>query len=180
MGACTTKNSKTNATRDFIIDPSNFVKVKKVNIRTYYDIKDKIAEGDFGTVYLAKHKQTGKRRAVKFIPISGPKSCDIHNLLREVAILKSMDHVNIIKVYEVYQDDMYIHIVTEYCKGGELFDRIVKQGYISENQAARYMLQMASAVQYLHARGIVHRDLQPENIIFETNDVDSNLKLVNF
>ena len=180
MGACTSKNGRPDGPNDYTIDPSNFVKTRQESIRIYYEIKDKIADGAFGVVHIVKHKQTGKKRAVKIIPVSGPKGGDIKSILREVTILKSMDHVNIIKVYEVYQYEGNLCIVQEYCKGGELFDRIIKNGSISENQAAKYMLQIVSAVQYMHSKGIVHRDLKPENIVFENNKEDCNLKIIDF
>ena len=156
------------------------MKVRKGNIRHHYEIRKKIAEGGFGAVYEAKHLKSNQKRAIKFVPIKGPKGGDVQSLLREVSILRSMDHANIIKVYEVYQDEMNLNIVTELCHGGELFDRIVSQKFITENQAARYLLQMVSATVYLHSKGIVHRDLKPENLLFETTEATSNLKLIDF
>ena len=182
MGACLTKTPKVpeETAKDFTIDPTNFVKVRKGNIRHHYEIRKKIAEGGFGAVYEAKHLKSNQKRAIKFVPIKGPKGGDVQSLLREVSILRSMDHANIIKVYEVYQDEMNLNIVTELCHGGELFDRIVSQKFITENQAARYLLQMVSATVYLHSKGIVHRDLKPENLLFETTEATSNLKLIDF
>lgn len=179
MGGCLSKPKPRSKSRSFSMDPGNFVTVKKELIRDHYKIKEKISEGGFGTVYIAKHIQTKKKRAVKCILLKGPNG-DIESLLREVNILKQMDHINIIKVHEIYIDSLYLNIVTELCLGGELYDRIINAGLVSENQAARYMLQMVSAVQYLHLNNLVHRDLKPENMLFSTRDENSPLKLIDF
>jgi calcium-dependent protein kinase len=71
-------------------------------------------------------------------------------LKREVEILLNLDHPNIIKLYDVYEDYKYLHLVTEYCSGGPLFDRIVDKGKFSENEAATYMYKIISALNHLH------------------------------
>lgn len=183
MGKCVSKSeTKADRTveREYTVDPASFVKVKRENIRNNYEMKDKISEGAFGVVYLALHKSSKSMRAVKMIPITSSDQNSITDLLREVGILKQMDNPFIIKIYEVYQSDTSLCIVTEYCSGGELYNRIVDSGGFSENLAAKYMHQIASAVNYLHSNHIVHRDLKPENLLFETQDPDSRLKLIDF
>lgn len=183
MGECTSKPKKKEdrkIEREFTVDTASFVKVKKENIRDNYEMKNKISEGAFGVVYLANHKSSKSQRAVKMIPITCSDQNSIKDLLQEVGILKQMDNPYIIKIYEVYQSDTNLSIVTEYCSGGELYSRIVESGGFSENLAARYMHQIASAVNYLHSNNIVHRDLKPENLLFETQDPESRLKLIDF
>ena len=183
MGKCISKEEKPNGmrpNREYTVDPSTFVKVKHENIRTYYEIKDKISEGAFGVVYLAIHKASNTQRAVKMIAIDSADKNSINDLLREVGILRKMDNPHIIKIYEVYQSESNLGIVTEFCKGGELYSRIVSSGGFTENLAAKYIHQIASSVCYLHANRIVHRDLKPENLLFESEDPDSKLKLIDF
>ena len=84
------------------------------------------------------------------------------------------------KIYEYYEDDRYFYIISELCKGGELFERIVDQIRLEENEAAEIMRQILSAVAYCHKNNIVHRDLKPENIIYATTDYNSALKIVDF
>lgn len=69
---------------------------------------------------------------------------------------------------------------TRYCSGGELFDRIQKISSFNEKQAAKYIKQLLSAIAYLHARNIVHRDLKAENLLFENETDEANLKLIDF
>ncbi|CAD8152911.1 unnamed protein product [Paramecium octaurelia] len=101
-------------------------------------------------------------------------------VLRELDILTQLDHPNIIKVFEEYEDDMYYHFVMEYCSGGELLERIVEKGYIGESESKVIMQQLFSAINYLHSMGIAHRDLKPENILFASKDKDAPIKVIDF
>ena len=107
-------------------------------------------------------------------------------LVEEVSILKSLDHPNIVKVNEFYQNTKYFFIVTEYLTGGELFDRIMDCEYFNEENCAIIMKQLLSAVVYLHKNGFIHRDLKPENIIFSEWDIQkgvhsgSTIKVIDF
>lgn len=78
-------------------------------------------------------------------------------LFNEVAILKTLDHPHIIKLYELFQDESHYYLITELCAGGELFDRIQKMHVFSEAIAANYMKQIFSALVYLHEKPFVHR-----------------------
>lgn len=85
----------------------------------------------------------------------------------EVATLKVLDHPNILRLYEVFEDKKKYFLVTELCKGGELFDEIIEKGHLSEKDAANVILQMLKGIAYCHSQGIVHRDLKPENILID-------------
>lgn len=95
-----------------------------------------------------------------------------------------MDHPNIIKLYEVYEDNRYIYLIMEECSGGELFDRIIerinKKELFTEKQAAVIFKNMMSALCYCHANQICHRDLKPENLLFLNSSEDSPLKVIDF
>mmetsp|Transcript_21235 Transcript_21235/g.20388 ORF Transcript_21235/g.20388 Transcript_21235/m.20388 type:complete len:96 (+) Transcript_21235:192-479(+) len=92
-----------------------------------------------------------------------------------------MDHPNIIKVYEYFQDADKIYIVTERCHGGELFEEInrKKGKSFGEADTATIMTQVLSAINYCHQNFIVHRDLKPENILFDDKE-SLNIKLIDF
>lgn len=108
------------------------------------------------------------------------RKTNISEVLDEFEILKSLDHPNIVRLYEMYVDDKNFFLISEYCEGGELFDRIKKAKCFSEEIVAKYMLQILSAVCYCHEKGIVHRDLKPENILFTSKENDDQLKLIDF
>lgn len=101
-------------------------------------------------------------------------------LQHEVEILKNLDHPNIIKVFEFYQDSRFFYIVIELCSGGELFDKILNESKFDERKAAKTMEQILSAVNYCHKNKVVHRDLKPENILYDTKKPDAVLKIVDF
>ena len=104
----------------------------------------------------------------------------MHLLRRELEILKTLDHPNIVKFYEVYQDEKFFHLVMEYCSGGELLQRIVDQKHLNEKEAAQIMKKIFSATKYLHERGICHRDLKPENFLFTNKEKSAEIKIIDF
>ena len=101
-------------------------------------------------------------------------------LLKEYHILKEIDHNHIIKIFELWQDDVYYYIITEYLEGGELYKRISARKKFTEVDCASIIKQILLALNYCHKGNIVHRDLKPENILFETKDDKSNIKVVDF
>ena len=99
---------------------------------------------------------------------------------QEIAILQQLDHPHILKLYEYFEDEKNVYLITELCRGGELFDRIIKEEFFSEKVAARLFKQILQPLNYCHNQGIAHRDLKPENFLFETDDADSDLKVIDF
>lgn len=89
---------------------------------------------------------------------------------KEIAVMKELDHPNICKLLETFVHQKWIFFVMEFCEGGELFDRIVDNGCISEPLTVDIVSQVASALRYAHSRGIAHRDMKPENICLCSKD----------
>jgi serine/threonine protein kinase len=114
------------------------------------------------------------------------KVSKIEVLKREIQILKEVKHPNIIALIDVFEDSKYLHLVTELCTGGELFDRIIAktqsvEGHFSEHDAAQLVKDILDAITYCHdVKGIVHRDLKPENFLFLTKAEDSPIKIIDF
>ena len=139
-----------------------------------------IGKGHFGIVRKGYLKQASnievaiKSRHKKYI------NYDDFKLRREIEILKYTDHPNIVKYYECFEDDEYIHIVTEYCSGGELFTKIISKGSYSEEEAKLLVYKMFKVVNYLHCKGIIHRDIKPENFMFENNEENAEFRLIDF
>lgn len=107
-------------------------------------------------------------------------------LLNEIEISIGLDNPNIVKLYEIYEWNNNIYLVTEYtpwwcslCEGGELFDRLDQQGSLNEKDARIIFRQMVEGINYLHLLKIAHRDLKPENFLFLTKD-SNNIKLIDF
>jgi len=99
---------------------------------------------------------------------------------QEITILQKLDHPNVLKLYEYFEDERNVYLVTEICKGGELFDKIIEEEFFSEKVAARLFQQILQSLNYCHKENIAHRDLKPENFLFETKKEDSDLKIIDF
>jgi calcium-dependent protein kinase len=100
--------------------------------------------------------------------------------LMEIEILKKMDHPNVLRIYEYFIDKESVYLITEICRGGELFDKIVEVEFFTEPEAAKLMKQILRAVNYIHSKGIAHRDIKPENFLFDDKNSDSDLKIIDF
>eukprot|EP00585_Thalassiosira_rotula_P012689 CAMPEP_0196130836 /NCGR_PEP_ID=MMETSP0910-20130528/1071_1 /TAXON_ID=49265 /ORGANISM="Thalassiosira rotula, Strain GSO102" /LENGTH=396 /DNA_ID=CAMNT_0041390217 /DNA_START=228 /DNA_END=1418 /DNA_ORIENTATION=- len=159
------------------------------NIDDEYHIDPRIlGTGHHGTVRECIDRTTGERFAVKSIHKSEP-SVKPRSLAREIKLLQEMEHSSIVQLVDVYEDADYMHIITDLCEGGELFDKIVERASsgnedgpacFAEDEAARLLHQILISVSYMHKHGIVHRDIKPENILFDTKDEDSSIKIIDF
>lgn len=158
-------NEKVN---DFKVGKSTFIQYKRGLIEKDYKIGEMVGTGAFATVRKVVNKSTGQVRALKII--KKQKGQDSARLYLEVEILKKLVHPNIMQIFEFYEDKKNFFIITEFCEGGELFDKIVEKGSFSESEGAWIMKQLLSAVNYIHSNHIVHRDLKPENILLDTKN----------
>ena len=159
-------------------DKSTFVCYKTTKINEEYLLGETLGQGAFGTVRKAVHKVTGQERAIKILK---KRQQDERKLFLEVNILSKLTHPNIMEIYEFYEDKANFYIVSELCKGGELFDKITEKGFFKEAEACPIMLQLVSAICYSHSNNIVHRDLKPENIMLENiNENNLIIKLIDW
>ena len=94
--------------------------------------------------------------------------------------MRKLDHDSIIKLFNIYESDRHIYLVLEFLSGGELFERIVKKGQYSENDACTLMTKLLSALAYMHSKGIMHRDIKPENLILKDTENDWDVKIADF
>jgi len=157
------------------VSKGNFIQFKKGMIDKDYTIGDVVGSGAFATVRKVYSKANGQMRALKII--KKQRGQDTARMYLEVEILKKLIHPNIMQIFEFYEDKKNFYIITEFCDGGELFDKIVEKGQLSEADAANIMKQLLSAVSYIHSNQIVHRDLKPENILIDEN---FNIELCDF
>ncbi|XP_054999290.1 maternal embryonic leucine zipper kinase isoform X2 [Sorex araneus] len=102
---------------------------------------------------------------------------DLPRIKTEIDALKNLRHQHICQLYQVLETASTIFLVLEYCPGGELFDHIISQDRLSEEEARVVFRQIVSAVAYVHSQGYAHRDLKPENLLF---DECHKLKLIDF
>ena len=151
------------------------------NINNIYEIKKTLGKGKFGQVKLGIHKESGKQVAIKIINKKHLEVTDLEQIKSEIDILKIAKHPNIIKLYDVYENEKYIYIIMEYCPGGDLFSYIEKSDFkLKEERAAEIIHKLCTAVFFLHQYGIIHRDLKPENILMTDNTENADIRLVDF
>ena len=125
------------------------------------------------------HIPSGEKVAIKVMEknrIINEK--DIERVSREVKILKRLQHPNTIKLYDTISSANHIYLVMEYADGGDLFDFILQNERVNEQEAVCVFKQLIEAVDYIHSIGVAHRDIKPENILFERKNL--NIKLVDY
>ncbi|PWA67429.1 protein kinase domain-containing protein [Artemisia annua] len=143
-----------------------------------YEVGRTIGEGAFAKVKFAKNTETGESVAIKVLAKSTIlKHKMVDQIKREISITKIMRHPNIVRLYEVLSSHAKIYIILEFINGGELFDKIVNKGKLSERSARSYFQQLIDAIAYCHGKGVYHRDLKPENLLL---DSEGKLKVSDF
>ncbi|KAI0632707.1 Pkinase-domain-containing protein [Trametes polyzona] len=133
-----------------------------------YLLLQTLGEGEFGKVKLGLHMQWGEEVAVKLIRRGNiDSSVRMSKVEREIEVLRTLKHPNIVRLYDVIETDKYIGIILEYASGGELFDHILAHRYLREKDACKLFSQLISGVWYIHQKKIVHRDLKLENLLLD-------------
>ncbi|XP_052479840.1 CBL-interacting serine/threonine-protein kinase 9 isoform X3 [Gossypium raimondii] len=148
-----------------------------------YELGKTLGEGSFAKVKFAKNVETGECVAIKILDRDQvlrhrmvEQFC-MGQIKREISTMKLIKHPNVIKIFEVMASKTRIYIVIEFVDGGELFDKIAKNGRLKEDEARSYFHQLINAVDYCHSRGVYHRDLKPENLLLDSYGV---LKISDF
>ena len=179
-----------NLTEQYVFITSGDFK-EKINFDEKYDYKNfskviedifpkQLGSGSFGRVYLVEHNDTKKLFALKVVDkrklmVSYGKLDIIYN---EINIHSKLAHENIIKLYNIHEDNENIDIIMEYAENGNLYELISNEkGGLSESKAFDYFIQVVNAVYYLHNNNIIHRDIKPENILIGN---DNKIKLCDF
>lgn len=156
-----------------------------VNIWDSYEIVENIAQGSTCEVFTIRQKSKGSGEnhkkdttiyVCKQISKEAVSDLIIAEMRNELSILQRMDHPNIVRVYETFENKRFIYLVMECMSGGDLFSR---KGY-TEGQAAKIMTQVTSAIAFCHQNCVIHRDLKMENIMFDNKSPDSDITVIDF
>ncbi|XP_008224360.1 PREDICTED: phosphoenolpyruvate carboxylase kinase 1-like [Prunus mume] len=143
-----------------------------------YQLCEELGRGRFGVVFKAQ--RNGDVFAVKSIDkriADSGDSLDAQCLLTEPKILKLLaSHPNVINLHDLYEDDDHLHMVLDLCDAPDLYRRVTL-GVFSEPEAASVMAQLMLAVAHCHRLGVAHRDIKPDNILFDGRD---RLRLADF
>lgn len=155
----------------------NLPRSEKIARVGLYDLEKTLGKGNFAIVRLGTHRLTRTRVAVKVVDKKELDTENLHKIWREINILRKLSHENIIQLYQVMETKDFIHIVTEYASTGEVFDFLIENGKMPEQEAARKFSQILKAINHCHRNKVVHRDLKAENLLLDHN---GNIKLADF
>lgn len=162
------------------------IKVVNLNqIRCKYNINPTVlGSGTYGKVFLASLKSNPNIKfAIKTLPKSKLSDSNLNDIKEEIKILQTLDHPNIIKYIETFENKKNMYLVMELCEGEELFSKLTKLDEpFTEQEAAIIMRKLFHAISHCHANNIAHRDLKPENIMFKKKGgIDHNeIKIIDF
>eukprot|EP01066_Platyproteum_vivax_P012218 Platyproteum_vivax@DN5551_c0_g1_i1.p1 len=152
------------------IDRSAFIGRKIGKIDDFYKKGEKRGEGSFGIVCACTHIKSGQPRVCKIIP-KGKAGMSIEEIIAEMEILLSLDHPNILRAFDYYEDYANIYLITEEARGGELFEVIQSTykngGKLTEAWIAHVMRQVLDSIIYAHQCRLMHKDLKPQNVLLD-------------
>ncbi|KAL6189441.1 hypothetical protein ACLB2K_040830 [Fragaria x ananassa] len=143
-----------------------------------FEIGKPLGRGKFGRVYVAREAKSKYVVALKVIFKKQIEKYRIHHQLRrEMEIQTSLRHPNILRLFGWFHDEERVMLILEYAHGGELYGLLRESTYLSEKQAATYILSLAQALAYCHEKHVIHRDIKPENLLL---DHEGRLKIADF
>eukprot|EP01018_Ginkgo_biloba_P021899 Gb_04848 [translate_table: standard] len=152
--------------------------MKNDGVHEKYELQEELGRGKFGVIRRCTNRRTGAELACKTIRKSNH---DLEALRNEMKVLQHLgNHTGIIQTEEILEDEESIHLIMELCSGGEIYHEIEQKGRLSEKEALEIFQSLMEAVSYCHSRGVVHRDVKPENIVKLNNTAASPIKLVDF
>ena len=157
-------------------DPS-FREERSIKIG-HYIVKQTIGSGTFSKVKLGVNRTTNQKVAIKLLDKSKiVEKDDLERIIREMKIYKEINHPNVIKVFEMLDTNKFYMIIMEFYERGELFNYIVENERLKEEETAYFFYQIINGIEYIHNKGIAHRDLKPENLLL---DKEKKLKIIDF
>ncbi|GMI80873.1 ARABIDOPSIS THALIANA CALCIUM-DEPENDENT PROTEIN KINASE 6 [Hibiscus trionum] len=149
------------------------------DIHHFFTFGRELGRGNFGITSVCTEIATGIEFACKSIPKTRLK--DKQQVKREIKVLQRLSgQENIVRIKDVYEDNLCVHVVTELCRGGDLFNVINEKQYFSEREACELIRAIVGIVKTCHSHGVMHRDLKPENLVFVNRDDAFSLKAIDF
>jgi hypothetical protein len=155
--------------------------IKDSNIKSskFYKIGKTLGKGAFGKVSLGIHKLSGKKVAIKTIKKEFLEDKDaMSKFLREVEILKTINHPSIIQFMEQFETKKHYGLVLELCTGGDLLSYVRKRKRLREEQAKFFFRQIIEGITSCHSKNILHRDIKLDNILFNTKGLIKGIILL--
>lgn len=143
------------------------------NLLDNFEILHNIGKGSYGEVALVKHKKDKKQYVLKKINLKKASSRERRSAEQEAKLLSKLKHPNIVSYKDSFEKDGYLYIAMQYCEGGDLYNKLKEQrgALLEERQLVEWFVQIAMALQYMHERNILHRDLKTQNIFLTKSKI---------
>ena len=153
------------------VNAKNFIVQRTKNISEAYEKLQFLGQGAFGSVYKVVRKNSGTREIIRALKEISKKSMNVseeskEEIKNEIEVLKNIDHPNIMKIFEFFEDENNIYLVNEFCGGGDVAGMNDKYGLFPEFFLKYVMFQVFLAISFLHSNKVVHGDIKRENIAF--------------
>ncbi|KAK2827735.1 hypothetical protein Q7C36_018661 [Tachysurus vachellii] len=143
-----------------------------------FDIGRALGKGKFGSVYLARERQTKFILALKVLFKKQLEKAGVeHQLRREVEIQSHLRHPNILRLYGYFHDTARVYLILEFAPKGELYGELQRCRAFDDKRSATYIMELADALYYCHSKKVIHRDIKPENLLLGAN---GELKIADF
>ena len=132
-----------------------------------YEVERLVGEGGMATVFLAQDRRHGRQVAIKTLRAELAVSIGADRFLREIRVAASLQHPNILGLYDSGEADGILYYVMPFVEGESLRDRLNREQQLPLHDAVRITREAAEGLAYAHERGVVHRDIKPENIMLQ-------------
>jgi eukaryotic-like serine/threonine-protein kinase len=137
-----------------------------------YNVLERLGSGRMASIYLCNYPGMSRRVAVKVLPTSRAEdSSSLERFYREARVLAALRHPNIVRAYDLDQDDKLHFLIMEYVDGSSLQEIVEKAGPLDVSRAAHYIRQAALGLQHIHEIGVVHRDIKPDDILVDRGGI---------
>ncbi|RHZ26467.1 hypothetical protein DYB37_011289, partial [Aphanomyces astaci] len=149
-----------------------------LDVFAYYKVVRELGTGAFGVVNLVQNISTGDQYAMK---VSAYRTCHVSVLRNEINLWRGLQHPNIVRLVETYESPTHIHMIMELCTGGHMLNAVkTRKQAFPEDAAKEIVRKLTSSIYYLHLKNICHRDIKLENILYETDQDGSDVKLCEY
>nr|XP_027201281.1 calcium-dependent protein kinase 3-like [Dermatophagoides pteronyssinus] len=173
--------------KEFVVQKQIFVNRQPLEtmsgLFSFFTDFELVGTGSFGTVYVVRELVSGKLRVCKCI--SKAKALVAASQIEiEISAMKALNHPNILKIFDVFEDAKHVYLILEHCSGGELYKRITQSGkhgcVLAEGEVRGLMKQIFQALAYMHSKKVLHKDLKPENILFNDRTTRERISIIDF